>query len=288
MEEKKTAIEEEAKVVAEEAPAIEETATAEPATEDAEKKDKIPGTKPELAEFIENLVKQYNSFILDENYKSANELNDLTEQAVNKYTAIVKKEAYDNLAAIKDPVMIMIEACKQYSFETIKVRDIKDKETGLMKRVSEPAERPIDLISLNKYVEGGIGADSKWPYMIQKLNALMTARACDRLDIKNVKEVMDNYTMDAIAREIDMGKNPVSNTNLLKTLNSILAAMVGMGYNAKTTDVNHMIDTYVARGRKALSVKFATHKLLTNECERILNRVITDDKYEAEVKKRKA
>ena len=63
-------------------------------------------------------------------------------------------------------------------------------------------------------MDGGIGADKEWAYKVEKLNFLLTAQKAKDLGI-DPKEVNDSFAMADISKQIDMGKNPTSKTNLL-------------------------------------------------------------------------
>ena len=240
-------------------------------------------TKAELRETAEALCREYNDNIQNGNFQETTRLNDAIEQAVNEYTSIAKEECFEALKATENP---MLEAVKQLTFPTIRARDTKQGDEKIPVRVIEDIERPIDLLKLHKATEGGIGADKNWAYKVEKLNFLLTAQKAVDLGI-DPKAVNDSYAMSEIAREFDMGKNPVSKTNLLKTLQRVITAMLGEEYKATSHDVNFLMSVYAKKNRKALTVTCANHRYFRNYLAEVCHRIVTGKSYELDFKSKK-
>lgn len=238
--------------------------------------------KAELREKVEALVKNYNDAIQSGKYDVAVKNNEETEQAVNEYTAISRKECFDALKATDNP---MLEAVKALTFPTIRVKDTKAGDEKIPVRVVEDIERPIDLLKLHKYVGGdGIGTDKNWAYAAEKLNFLLTAQKAADLGI-TPKSVHDSYAMSDISRQIDMGKTPTSKTNILKTLQAVITAMIGEEYKATSHDVNFLMSIYSRKNRKALTVTCANHKYMRQYLAEICHRIVLGKSYELDYKK---
>lgn len=240
-------------------------------------------TKAELREAAEALVKDYNAAILDGNFDEAHKLDDEIVQTVNEYTSEARREAFEKLANTENP---MLEAVKQLTFTSIRVRETKtEDEAKVPVRVIEEVEKPIDLRKLNKFVKDGIGENPRWVHMVEKLNYLMTAQKAVDLGI-NPKEI-NKYAMSEIAKEIDMGKTPTSKTNILKTIQSVITAMIGEEYKATSHDVNYLLSIYCKKNRKALTVSCANHKYMTQYIAEICHRIVLGKTYEVEYKQSK-
>lgn len=237
-------------------------------------------SKVELRAKAEELVLKYNEAIQNGDFNTAAKLNTEIEQTVNEYTAIAREECFDKLRATDDP---MLAAVKELSFMTIRVKDTKVGDEKIPVRTIEDAEKPIDLLKLHKSVNGGIGKDSKWAAMIEKLNFLMTAQKAVDLGI-NPKAINDSYAMSDIARQIDMGKTPTSKTNLLKTVQSIVTAMIGEEYRAVSHDVNFLMSVYSRKNRRALTVSCATHKYMRQYMMEICHRIVEGKTYDIDYK----
>ena len=106
-------------------------------------------------------------------------------------------------------------------------------------------------------------------------------------EVKFYKEIDSSYAMSEIARAIDMGKTPTSNTNLLKTLQRIVTAMIGPEYKATSHDVNFLMSVYSRKSRKALTVACANHKYLRQYMMEVCNHIVTKTPYSVDYRKQK-
>lgn len=253
-------------------------------------------TKAGLREKAETLIKNYNDAVQSGNFSPVIEvpkadasdnptngtenvlIREIVEQLVNEYTSIARDECFAALKSTDNP---MLEAVKQLTFSTIRIVDKKVGEDKQKTPVSsiEDSEKPIDLLKLHKYVGGdGIGADKNWAYKVEKLNFLMTAQKAVDLGI-NPKAVHDSYAMSEISRDIDLGKTPTSKTNILKTVQAIVTAMVGEEYKATSHDVNFLMSVYSRKNRKALTVTCANHKYMRQYMAEICHRIVLGKSY---------
>ena len=98
------------------------------------------------------------------------------------------------------------------------------------------------------------------------------------------QKVNDSYAMSEIARQFEMGKNPTSKTNLLKTLQMVVNAMIGDGYKATSHDVNFLLSVYSKKNRKALTVSCANHRNFRGYVMEVCHRIVTGKSYELEYK----
>jgi hypothetical protein len=251
-------------------------------------------SKPELRTMAESLAAVYNDAVLDGNFNPVIEIiaednketavavREAMEFAVNKYTSIARTECFDALKATDNP---MLEAVKQLTYPTIRIVDKPGKKDGEAPKTSiEDSEKSIDLLKLHKYVGGdGIGADKNWAYKVEKLNFLMTAQKAVDLGI-DPKAVHDSYAMSEISRDINLGKTPTSKTNILKTVQAIVTAMVGEEYKATSHDVNFLMSVYSRKNRKALTVTCANHKYMRQYMAEICHRIVLGKSYALDFK----
>lgn len=238
-------------------------------------------TKVELRALLEESVKGYNEAVQNGKFDDAHKLNGEIEQIVNEYTSIARNECFDELKAAENP---MIEAIKRLTYPTIRVRDTKEGDEKIPVRIVEDVEKPIDLLRLHKSVDGGIGEDKKWANMIEKFNFLMTVQKASDLGV-NPKSINDSYAMSQIAKDIDLGKTPTSKTNILRTLQAIVTAMIGDGFKATSHDVNFLMSIYSRKNRKALTVTCANHKYMRQYMAEICHHIILGKSYEVDHKK---
>lgn len=236
----------------------------------------------------ETLVKDYNTAILEERFADARKLDSDIAAKVSEYTATSRLVCFEDCKATENP---MLTAVLALTFPTIAAKDEKVDETGdTVVRYIVDAEKPIDLLKLHKHC-GSIGADKQWVYMAEKMNFSLTARRANELGV-DPKKINDSYAMSAIAKEYDLGKNPASNTNLLKTLQTVVTAMLGKDkdgkeYKATSHDVNYLLAVYSKKGKKALSVSCANHNYFRNYLATICHRIVTGKTYDVEFKAQK-
>lgn len=206
-------------------------------------------------------------------------------EKVNEYTNAARTLAFEDCKATENP---MLKAVTDLTYKTIAARDVQkdDGDKFPICEIDEDVVRPIDLLKLHQYCDG-VGADQNWPHIAQKMNFLLTAQKAVDLGI-DPKEVNDSYEMSNIARGFDMGKNPTSKTNLLKTLQTVVFAMLGEGYKAKSHDVNFLMSVYARKSRKALTVSCANQRNFCRYLAEICHRIVTDGSYTMEYTKKKA
>lgn len=245
-------------------------------------KSEMQAKMAELKALADEGIKEYNALISDGKYDEKVEKK-FTE-AINEYTGYARKIAFEECAESENP---MHEACKRLTYTTIRAKD-RPLEDGSKIKVKEieDTEKVIDLKRLMKHCDGKLGEDSGWIYAIEKLNLLMTAQKAKDLGI-DPKEVHDSYAMSSIAREYDLGKNPASNTNLLKTLTGIVQMMLGEEYKPLSHDVKFLQSVYSKKGRRALAVSCANHSHMRQYVQEICHRILTGKVYDVDFKRTK-
>ncbi len=239
-------------------------------------------TKAELRELADSLVKEYNEAMHSAKFDDCVKIDDKIQQAVNEYTSLARQECFARLIAEEDT---MLAAIKELDFETIKAVDKKIGEDKIPVREITNINKPINLFELDK-AAGGIGHDKKWAHMVEKLNFLLTAQKAVDLGI-DPKDINDSYAMSSLAKEIDMGKTPTSKTNILKTLQSVITAMIGDGYKVTSHDVTFLMSVYSKKGREALTVTCSNHRYLCRYLAEICHRIVLKKSYKVDYKKAK-
>lgn len=232
---------------------------------------------------IEKKVEDYNGAVLTSEYGKMAELNSSMTEDIKKYSEISRDATFSELKETEDP---MLEAVKRLSFTVIAVKDKKEDGESIPVREVVERERQIDLGKLHRFIPGGIGVDKKWNLMIEKFNLLLTTQKAKDLGI-NPKEINDSYYIGKLAREFDLGKNPASKTNLLKTLTTIVQAMIGENYKPKSHDVNFLLEVYSKKSRKALAITVANHRYLRGYIMEICHKIITNKSYVVDYHKAK-
>lgn len=205
-----------------------------------------------------------------ENLEEQKKINDDLDTVIAYYTATSKAACYK---AAKESGDAMKYAVTEFFFPIIRINETKDNETGAVFRSIADSVRPIDLGDLHKKLQG-IGADPKWIHAAERFNYHLTLRAAQRVGAK-VKS--DAFAMSDIAKQIDMGKNPCSNNQMLKTLQGIITMMLGEGYKATSHDVNYLVDCYASDSKKSkTAITAANHKTLRNYLKKVCYRILTN------------
>lgn len=229
-------------------------------------------------------VSAYNDAI--QNDKPLSELVEIRKDIDNilgDFASYKKFLAFEACAASPDPMLAAIDN-PTYLVGKF-VEEVPDGGKFPVARI-DSATKAIDLLQLHKHIKGGIGHDKKWPYIVEALNSKLTARVGAAIGL-NPTEIMDSYAMSNIARDIDLGKNPTSNTNLLKTMRTVVAAMVGEEYGNKVTshDVAFILECYSKKSRKALTLSVANHKTLRTIMGDVCRAVTHGESYAIDYKK---
>ena len=236
---------------------------------------KLAQLKSEVGE----IVKTYNDAIQNGRFEESTKADTAMTEKINEYTATVRDMCFEDCKATDDP---MLAAVRTLSYVTIGVKDEKKGDDKVPVRTVVDKERAIDLLKLDKYC-GGIGHDKEWMHVAQKMNFLLTCQKARDLGL-DPQKVNDSYAMSEIARQFEMGKNPTSKTNLLKTLQMVVTAMVGDGHKATSHDVNFLLSVYSKKNRKALTVSCANHRNFRGYVMEVCHRIVTGKSYELEYK----
>ena len=227
--------------------------------------------------------KEYNELYQNGKFEEAGKVDEALKKLINEYTGIVRDMCFEDCKNTENP---MLTAVKTLSYTTIFAKDEEVGESKTPVRSIEERAKTIDLLRFKKFCGGHLGHDQNWDHAIQKMNFTLTAQKCKDLGI-DPKRVNDSYSMSEIAKQYDLGKNPASNTNLLKTLQIIVTAMLGEGYKATSHDVNYLTSIYSKKTRKALTVTCANHRYLTAYICEICHRIVTGASYEVLFKAKK-
>lgn len=192
------------------------------------------------------------------------------EETINTYTAESKAIAYGRIRDTEKP---MHTAILEFYFPSIKVKEIKDKDSGSITRTIVDIDKPIDLGDLHKKLDG-IGANKHWIYSAEKLNFYLTVKAAS--DVGTTVN-SDAFRMNEISKAIDMGKTPLSNTNILKTLQIVISEMLGEEYKATSHDVKYLMYVYAQDNKKSkTAITAANHKTLRMYLKKVCYRILTN------------
>ena len=240
----------------------------------------------QLRESAEQHAKEYNSAQQNNDLKACRDAEAAMDKDITEYTDIIELLTFDTCEKSENP---MVSAVTMLTFKTIARKDSKSEDQSFPVREIVDKDKYIDLKKLHKRVDGGIGDDPNWIHMVEKFNMTMTAQRAKDLGYSadRLTEINDSYAMSAIAKEFDLGKNPCSNTQLLKTLQRIVTAMLGDGYKATSHDVEFLKSVYSKKGRAALAVSCANHSNFRKLVAEVCHRIVIGGEYTVEFKRAK-
>lgn len=244
------------------------------------------GTMEEIRSAVESLVVSQNELLHAEKLTEAHAIDGTVEDLVNRYTNLARANCFEELLASEDP---MKAAILQLVYQTIRIKESADKDTKIITREVVDVDKDIDLLALYKKSKGGIGADKLWIHKLQKLNYLLAVSVGQAIGdpkwaTENLKAISDSFVMSDIAREFSYGKKPTSNTQILKTLTTIVQAMIGEEFSPTSHDREFMREAYTRKDRKAKAVQLPNHRTFCLLLRDVCNNCLTKSGYEANSK----
>jgi len=193
-----------------------------------------------------------------------------------EYRAIREKEVFASCADIH-------EALVMHSFEVIAHKKVT--EEGLMVGVEKSTKTvQIDLRKFCEYKNFSL----EWFYEMQALNKRLTLKAATELGMtaKEIKEIDDSYNMDKLAAEIDLGKTPTSDTQVVKHIQKVLDTLSPDEGRVNGHDLAYIWLCYGKKDKKAaLRVVCSKHTILQSLLMDVFHRVATNGVYGLSYKK---
>ena len=255
---------------------------------------------------INENIEKYNKMLIDEDtaHDDIKAVFDKIEKHSKEYNGVAETLCYFDLSETEN---IMLEAVKKMYFETIKIKEDKKNEPHNLS--VEYRDKYIDLSKLNKYVNGGIGADKNWVHKVEKLNLLLTAKVATDIDANtDLSTINDCFTMSKIGEEYKVNKNMFSNTRVLNELTEVVKAMIGENsdivktdkdgnsvldengntvykeYKALKVDREYLLNSFTKQSKTALKISCSNHKGMNNILLNICHRIALNTRYDIESK----
>jgi len=203
------------------------------------------------------------------------------------YTKLAKESIANNENAMKK---IITNA----SFNTKILTTVNDEVTKVPMSVSL-TDRPvrIDIASFDRVYmknsanKGSAAVDARWLSACQKLNQLFCLQQAKTIGME--QSIIDKtYYLRDKAREIEIGKNPISNSKLLGAVQDVVNMIIyekneetgNNTYKATSHDVGYLKSVYSKISSKnELSVTVMNDRRFLDALVRMMKRVITDGSY---------
>ena len=248
---------------------------------------------------LEEMKDNYNKELAKDT-PNANTLASIEEDAKTKCKEITKelvKEKLTDLLQYENP---MLELLRQYSMDVPTVKVSTDKETDSTAMTIEFKARPIPASAMTTllkrytakdgFVNTGVHASGAvWLYKSERLAHLLTQRVAKDIEVKAEaqKQIKDGYKLSDKAKEVAIGKDPLSNKSLVSLLQEIMNALCyvdnGKGANllrCTNKDINFLMNLFTAEDRKSTSnVKVAKGKNTSQYVCKVAHNLITGKAY---------
>lgn len=229
-------------------------------------------------------IDEYNAALKKNDFAAMSNIEGQLKEAEASYAETKCNELFARLAKSENPIK---QAVIEHSYLTTghKVK----REDGVIKgfEIAEDKSKQIDLIKFCKYCNKSV----EWQYSVQKFNQLLAMRAATELKMTKaqIKAICDSFYMDDLARKVDLGETPDSNTAICKQLQMVLDAILfednGKGKNAyrvNNHDVAYLLMCYTKRGKKTLSVAVAKNEYVHRLIMDVAHRIVTEKTYDLE------
>lgn len=240
----------------------------------------------ELRKEIEGYIDDYNKAMKENDLAKAMSIEAKLRETEGEYAAEKATEVFNELAKAENPIKAAVE---KHSYLVVGHR--AEREEGVITGfvLVEDKVRQIDLVKFCKHCK----LDTKWQYLVEKFNQLLALRAANELKLgkKEIAKISDSFYMNKLAREVEMGGTPDSNTAICKQLQMIIDAVLfldnGKGKNsvkANNHDIAYLLMCYTKRGKKKLSVAIAKNSFVHSLVMDVMHRIVTGKTYDLEYK----
>lgn len=245
------------------------------------------GKKKELEEMTLNelfaeansLAEKSNKYLDDGKFKEKYETDTQLYKVIERYAEAKKEEVYLALKKTGEP---MLEAVKQLTYETIVVKESVPDGKVYKEKTIETRERAIDLIALDKFCGGSIGANPEWISAVKFLAAIVAIKyAKGYKDTDVVKELKQTKAFTGLSAELKEkvlnGKTAESALEKCATdvLNEIIRTMLGDGYETENPAyARFVIESGAKKGREKLTTNVVSNRIFAGLLAEVAHGII--------------
>ncbi len=227
-------------------------------------------------------IDEYNAALKANDFATMTRVEGELKEAEASYAETKSTEVFTRLAKTESPIK---SAIAEHSYLVIAHRP-KKSEGGILEIV-EDKTRQIDLVKFCKVCNLPV----TWQYAVERFNQLLAMRAATELKMTKaqIKKICDSFYMNDLARQIEMGETPDSNTAICKQLQQVLDGILfednGKGknvYRVNNHDVAYLLMCYTKRGKKTLSIAVAKNSYMHRLVLDVAHRIVTNKAYDLE------
>jgi hypothetical protein len=237
-----------------------------------------------LREKIVAEINEYNKALKENDFAKATRIEQGLKEVEAHYAEAKSVEVFNELEKSANPVKAAIT---MYSYPVVAHRPKRDDGVVTGFEVVDDKVHQIDLVKFCQFCNLPIA----WQYKVEKFNQLLALRAANELKMTKtqIQKICDSFYMNDLARQIDMGETPDSNTAICKQLQQVLDSILfednGKGknlYRANNHDVAYLLMCYTKRGKKPLSVSVAKNAYMHRLVLDVAHRIVTGKTYDLE------
>jgi len=233
---------------------------------------------------IDAAIKKYDEALGKNDAATMTTALDEAKKAASAYNDQMELDLFKSHKEDTDPIYGVL---KCPFVDTLKI--VEAKEDG--RPIGLYAEDTEKLISLKKLYKNSL-KKLDWEPKVQHFTELLTERAAQNLGIAT-DGIRDNFKMSAKAKAEPIMADPLSNSSLLKALQSAIDAIVfkddGTGsnaYKANNRDLKFIRACFTTENRRErLGVSASKSERVTNLIVKALYRVLNDLAYSLDYKK---
>lgn len=243
---------------------------------------------------LPQLIEEHNKLLLEKGAVACASLGGNITELSNELVKCYKVVAFEELLVEENP---LISAITKLNINIKRAKLTKAEGVNVRVYSLEDSELRIDIKEFEKYSKKQLTSNKDWHHAISKFNYLLLTYMVENLmRNKELKEselarVRDNYHMKEIAKAIDLGETPTSNTQMLKQLNLIIGNIIGKDYKinnkavkATSHDVFWLERVYLKKGKTALTAIAINDNQLRGIITEIIHGLLTGKEYKVESK----
>lgn len=261
---------------------------------------------------ILNKIDEYNKALKDNDLAKTRGLEQELKEIEKDYAEVKRTLVFDELKNEENPVKAAITT---HSYYVVSHRT--EREEGVITgfEIVEDKVCQIDLVKFCKHCS----LPTNWQYMVEKFNQLMAMRTATELKMTKaqIKKICDSFYMNSLAKKVDLGETPTSNTAICKQLQKVFDAILFEApaenetpventdteakpetpakskkikniHRVNNHDVAYLLMCYSKRGKKTLSVAVAKNSYVHRLVMDVMHRVVTGKTYDLEYRMIKA
>ena len=240
-----------------------------------------------ISDHRENIVAkigEYNEALKANDLAKTAHIEQELKDAEAAYAEAKCTEVFAELAKEENPVKAAVAA---HSYLVVSHRPLREDGVAKGFEIVEDKVRQIDLVKFCEFCK----LPTSWKYAVEKFNQLLAMRTATELKMTKaqIKKICDSFYMNDLARKVEMGDIPGSNTAICKQLQQVVDGVLfednGKGKNVfrvNNHDVAYLLMCYTKRGKKTLTVAVAKNAYIHRLVLDVMHRIVTNKSYDLE------